>query len=294
MKLPMARLPLRFAPVIVMIAAMSVSTTSMGDDRQSVFVSIAPQKFLVERLAGDSVEVRVLLPSGASPATYEPTPKQMAALGTASLFFQIGAPFEAPLLEKISRVMPDLQRVDCRSGVELEPMDDHAHAHGESLFDPHIWLDPLRMKIIASTTADALERLLPEAGPEVQRNLRQLLDAIDQSHERIRSILEPHAGGSILVFHPAFGYFTRRYGLNQIAVEDEGKAPSARRLAEVVRTFDDGFVTTIFVQPQFSATAAQRIADALGCEVVTLDPLAEAYLANLEIMADRIAAALRN
>jgi zinc transport system substrate-binding protein len=289
----MTRLPVQLAPILVMVAAMFTPSNAKAADRRSVFVSIAPQKFLVEQLAGDAVSVHVLLPSGASPATYEPTPKQMAALGTASLLFLIGAPFEAPILDKISRVMPDLQTVDCRSGVELEPMDDHAHAHSESLFDPHIWLDPLRMKTVASTTADALKRLLSETGPEIQQNLQRLLDAIDQRHEQIRSILEPYAGKSILVFHPAFGYFTRRYGLHQIAVENEGKAPSARRLAEVISTFDDGSVTAIFVQPQFSTSAAQRVADALGCEVVTLDPLAEAYLANLEIMADRIAASLR-
>ena len=284
----------RVAAVFLMAATMCATTPLKAADRRGVFVSIAPQKFLVERLVGDAVEVHVLLPSGASPATYEPTPKQMAALGTASLFFLIGAPFEGPLLDKISRVMPDLQTVDCRSGVELVPMDDHEHGHGESLFDPHIWLDPLRMKIVASTTADALERLLPESGPEIRHNLQRLHDAIDQSHTLIVSILEPHTGESILVFHPAFGYFTRRYGLHQIAVEDEGKAPSARRLAEVVRTFDGGSITAIFVQPQFSISAAQRVADALECEVVTLDPLAEIYLANLEIMANRIAASLRN
>lgn len=293
MKILMTYLPVRLAPALLIIAAVCTPNASNAADRETVFVSIAPQKFLVERLAGDAVRVHVLLPSGASPATYEPTPKQMAALSAASLFLQIGAPFEAPLLGKISSLMPDLHMVDCRSGVELEPMDDHAHAHGDAFFDPHIWLDPLRMKVVASTTADALAVLLPEAGREIRQNLQGLLSAIDQTHEQIVSILEPFAGESILVFHPAFGYFTRRYGLHQVAVEDEGKAPSARRLAAVISTFDDGEVTAIFVQPQFSASAAQRVADALGCEVVILDPLAEAYLANLEIMADRISASLR-
>lgn len=294
MKILMSHLPARLATAILFAAGVCTPAASNAADRSGVFVSIAPQKFLIEKLAGDAVRVHVLLPSGASPATYEPTPKQMAALGEASLFLHIGAPFETALLDKILRVMPDLNMVDCRSGVELEPMDDHAHAHGSSLFDPHIWLDPLRMKIVASTTADALERLLPEAGLEIQRNRQQLLEAIDQTHDQVASILEPLAGKSILVFHPAFGYFTRRYGLHQIAIETEGKAPSARRLAEVVSTFDDGSVTAIFVQPQFSTSVAQRVADALGCEVVTLDPLAEAYLSNLQDMAARIAASLSN
>ncbi len=185
MKILMTYLPVRLAPALLIIAAVCTPNASNAADRETVFVSIAPQKFLVERLAGDAVRVHVLLPSGASPATYEPTPKQMAALSAASLFLQIGAPFEAPLLGKISSLMPDLHMVDCRSGVELEPMDDHAHAHGDAFFDPHIWLDPLRMKVVASTTADALAVLLPEAGQEIKQNLQGLLSAIDQTHEQV-------------------------------------------------------------------------------------------------------------
>jgi zinc transport system substrate-binding protein len=260
---------------------------------QGVYVSIPPQAFLVEWLVGDLVEVGVLLPPGASPATYEPTPKQMAALDRSQLYLQIGAPFEGPVLAKISDLMPDLRVVDCRAGVELEPIGGDGHDHGFGLLDPHIWLDPQRMKTIAATSAEALQALLPDEAAGIERRLASLHKAIDDTDARIGDALAPFAGHTLLVFHPAYGYFTRRYGLIQRAVEVDGKVPSARRLATVVDETRQQPVPALFVQPQFSRSAAERVANALDCELVELDPLADNYLDNLEIMADRIVRALQ-
>jgi len=260
---------------------------------QGVYVSIPPQAFLVEWLVGDLVDVGILLPPGASPATYEPTPKQIAALDRSQLYLQIGAPFEGPVLAKVAELMPDLRIVDCRTGVELEPIGGDGHDHGFGLLDPHIWLDPRRMKIIADTTAKALQTLLPNEAPSIEERLAALLKAIDDTDARVGDALAPFAGRTLLVFHPAYGYFTRRYGLIQRAVEVDGKAPSARRLATVVDEIRQQPVPALFVQPQFSRSAAERVAIALDCELVELDPLAGEYLANLETMADRIVRALR-
>ena len=260
---------------------------------QEVYVSIPPQAFLVERLAGDFVEVEVLLPPGASPANYEPTPKQMAALDRSQLYLQIGAPFEGPVLAKVTDLMPDLRVVDCRIGVELEPIGGDGHDHGFGLLDPHIWLDPKRMKIVAATTAKALQALLPDEAAGIEGRLASLDNAIDATDARVGATLAPIAGRTLLVFHPAFGYFTRRYGLIQRALEVDGKAPSARRLAAVVDDLRNQPVPALFVQPQFSRSAAERVAAALDCKLVVLDPLAGDYLSNLETMAERIAEALR-
>lgn len=277
---------------ILVIAALAPAATAGSSDRPVVFVSIPPQKFVVEQLAGGRVHVEVMLPPGASPATYEPTPRQMAALNSADLYLQIGVPFEGPVLGKISTVAPGLEVVDCRQGVELVPMEDHhADDHGHGPLDPHIWLDPVRMKTVAGTTARALSEKLPAAA-DIEKSLTGLLAAIDATDRRVKERLEPFKGRDLLVFHPAYGYFARRYGLVQIAVESEGKAPSSRQLAEIVDSLRDRNTPAIFVQPQFSQTAARRVADALGCQVVMLDPLAEEYLVNLESMAERIATAM--
>jgi zinc transport system substrate-binding protein len=260
---------------------------------QSVFVSIPPQAYLVERLAGDIVRVEVLLPPAASPATFEPTPKQMAALGRSQLYLQIGVPFERTVLAKVADVMPDLPIVDCRDGVQLQPMENGGHDHGVGPLDPHIWLDPQRMKIIAASTARALAELLPTRSREIDQRLADLSRDLDASDRRIAAVLAPYAGRTLLVFHPAYGYFARRYHLLQKSVEVEGKAPSARRLAQLVDELRGQDIRVLVIQPQFSRSSAERVAAALGCTLLVLDPLARDYLANLEGMADSIAEALQ-
>jgi zinc transport system substrate-binding protein len=266
-----------------------------ADPETVVFVGIPPLEFVVERLAGEFVTVEVLLPPGASPHTYEPSPRQMAALDRAALYLQIGVPFEGPFLDKVKSVVDELRIVDCRRGIELVPVEGgEAHDHGHDFLDPHIWLDPARMQQVAANAAQALKELLPERSPEIDRNLLALELALRETDRRVAEVLARHNGRTMAVLHPAYGYFARRYGLEQLAVEVEGKAPSARQLTAVVDRLENHPLRAIFVQPQFSKTAAQRIADALGCDLVELDPLAADYLANLERMAGRIAASLED
>ena len=279
--------------IFVLATTLITPAPAQGADTPLVFVSIPPQKSFVEQVAGSLVHVQVLLPPGASPATYEPTPHQMASLKHADLYLSIGVPFEGRLLQKVAELIPELQIIDCRRGVELVPMEGHRHgvANGAS-FDPHIWLDPMRVKIIAGTIVDGIGGLLPGATSDLNRNLGAFRDALDRVDARVGERLAAFSGRELLVFHPAYGYFARRYGLRQLAVEVEGKAPSARQLAELVRVVRDSGQTTIFAQPQFSSAAAKTVAEALGCAVVELDPLAENYLVNLVTMSERISAAL--
>ena len=277
---------------LLLVLGLLAGTPAPCSTQPLVFVSIAPQAFFVEQIAGELVRVEVLVPPGASPATYEPTPRQMAALEHADLYLRIGVPFEGPLLQKVATLMPDLEISDCRRGVDLVPMEETAATQGTAHPDPHIWLDPVRAKTIASTTADILGELLPEARPTLDHNLDTLQLELDRVNSRITALLAPYAGREVLVFHPAFGYFTRRYGLRQLAVEAEGKAPSARQLAAFVESLEGSGQKAVFAQPQFSTNAARTVADVLGCEVVELDPLSENYLNNLETMAERIAGVL--
>lgn len=277
---------------VLALAVAGSQPAAAASELPVVFVSIPPQKFVVEQLAGGLVRVEVMLPPGASPATYEPTPRQMAALNGATIYLQIGVPFEGPVLSKVATLMPDLDIVDCRQGITLVPMENGADGHAHGPLDPHFWLDPTAMKTVVRTTARALGDTITGAAGKLETTLPRLLAAIDETDGRITSIMRPLAGRDLVVFHPAYGYFTRRYGLVQIAIEAGGKAPTARQLAAIVDSRRGRDTAAIFVQPQFSQTAARRVADALGCELIVLDPLAESYLPNLELMADRIAAVL--
>ncbi|MFV2073935.1 MAG: metal ABC transporter solute-binding protein, Zn/Mn family [Thermoanaerobaculales bacterium] len=285
----MQHLPL----IVVLTMTLIAPSPSRGANVPLIFVSIPPQKNFVEQVAGPLVRVEVLLPPGASPATYEPTPRQMASLKHAGLYLSIGVPFERRLLLKVAELIPELQIIDCRRGAKLAPMEGHRNGKGNGAsLDPHIWLDPMQVKIIAGTIADGIGGLLPGAKSELNRNLGAFQEALDRVDAQVGERLAAFSGRELVVFHPAYGYFTRRYGLRQLAVEVEGKAPSARQLAELARVVRDSGQTTIFAQPQFSGAAANTIAEALGLAVVELDPLAEKYLENLLTMSERISAAL--
>ncbi len=271
------------------------------------FVSVPPQAYIVERVGGDHVAVEVLVGPGQSPATFEPTPRQMTRLDEAQVYFRVGVPFENTLLPEIQAIYPELIMCDQREGIELLKIEDgHHHRHEgddrgildmshdrtQTELDPHVWLDPDLVRIMARNTCNELCRLDSVHSGGYQRNRDAFVAELDSLKTRIAAILAPHKGKSFFVFHPAYGYFGRAFGLRQIAVEIDGKEPSARELAAVMERADAEGAKVIFVQPQFSSKGAQAIADAIDATVVPIDPLARDYLENLLQVAKSIAKGL--
>ncbi len=253
------------------------------------FVSILPQAEFVKQVGGPHVEVDVLVGPGQSPATYEPTPKQMARLSQADVLFRIGTPFEKGFIEKVAKTHEHLEIVDTRKGVPLRYFD---RTKGAAAPDPHIWLDPHLVRIQAATICEALIDLAPEHRPTFERNLAAYQEALDRVDREIAQTLAPLKGSSFYVFHPAFGYFGDRYGLEQVAVEIAGKEPTPKQLAALIRRAQAEKVRVIFVQPQYSKKLAETIAEEIGGAVVPINPLPENYLANLEDIAEALRAGL--
>lgn len=283
--------PLVRCTALACFLMMTVCTSGAGEPPH-IAVSIPPQKWLVGFLVGDRVVIDVLLPPGSSPATFEPSPRQLAGLSRAAAYFTIGVPFERVVVPRIAEQNPGLVIIDTAAGVDKREMSAAGGHHHHSAYDPHVWLDPIRMKTISMTTARALQELLPSSHDVIEERLEKSMRVLDMVDERISEVLTGLAGREILVFHPAYGYFTDRYGLLQVAIEVEGKAPTGRQLASVIDRFGENGVPAIFVQPQFSKASADRMAAALGSRVVELDPLARDYTSNLEEMAHRIASEL--
>ncbi len=272
-------------------------TGSPTDAPVSACVSIPPQAFLLERIGGERIVLEVLVGPGQSPHTYEPTPAQMVALERADLYFRIGVSFEDTLIGRIEQTMPALEIVDLRDNIELRHLPTHAHgpdqdhvSHGEK--DPHIWLDPKLMTVQARTVADALSRADPDGADLYEGALNSLIDDIEQLDETLHELLAPVRGRQMFVFHPAFGYFAEAYGLEQVAIEVEGKEPGARQLQGIVEQARDREVKAIFVQPEFSQVAARAVAREIGAEVVIIDPLARDYLQNMHQIARKVSEAL--
>ena len=281
---------------ISLLCILMVSYGSTGQaaaaDRMPVFVSIAPQADFVQRIGGDRVEVNVLVEPGADPHTYEPKPQQMVALSRAVLYFAVGIEFETAKLDKITATNRKLKIIHTDHGILKLPMAAHghpdhghaptgAHGHGESRRDPHIWLSPPLVMLQARTILTALEAVDPSHRSVYEANYRAfILDLVDLDAD-LREAFDGLQGSSFMVFHPSWGTFAHAYGLKQVAVELEGKAPKPAQLKALIEEARAENIKIMFVQPQFSAKSAQLIANAVGGRVVTVDPLARDWATNL-------------
>lgn len=267
-----------------------------------LFVSVLPQQIFAEKVGGELVDVRVMVRPGHSPATYDPTPKQIAALSRADLYLRIGVPFEDAWMERIRAANPRMRVLDLRAGLDLVPGVQHHHGdHGQHAtdgskapaLDPHVWTSPRLVKRMAATIRDALTDLAPERGPDFSRGYDAFAAELDELDVAIQTQLKDLPSRTFMVFHPAWGHFAEAYGLRQVAVEREGKGPGGRTLSALIEQARSERVTTVFVQPQFDTKSAEQIARAIGGQVVAIDPLSADYLENLLAIAERIAGAAR-
>jgi zinc transport system substrate-binding protein len=247
----------------------------------SVFVSILPQKYFVERIAGPLADVAVMVGPGDSPETYEPKPRQVAELTRARAYFEIGVPFERAWMARLRAANPEMLVVDTTAGI----------LRGR-IGDPHVWTNPAFVKAMAMQIRDGLVGLDPQNAAAFERNYRQFVVDLDDLDREVREQLAPFAGRGFLVFHAAWGYFADAYGLRQIAIEAEGKEPGPKTLANVINEAKTLGCNVVFVQPQFSRANAEMIARAIGGRVVALDPLAENYIGNIRSVAGAIAASM--
>jgi zinc transport system substrate-binding protein len=271
-----------------------------------VFVSIPPQKWLSDQIGGTLVTTHVLVNKGQDPHTYEPTPKQITALSQAKLYFTLDLEFEEQIIPKLEQTVPSLHIIDTADSIPKIAMTEHEHDehghndhvktkeehHHHEDFDPHVWLSPLNLKIMAADMAKALSTADPANRSTYEKNLLEVNRTLDQLHQQITQELAPFQGASFYVFHPAFGYFAHTYHLQQKAIETGGKSPSPRQLSSLITEAKTNKARVIFVQPQFDPKSASAVANAINGEVVPLDPLAEDVITNLKTMTKKIKMAL--
>ena len=269
-----------------------------------ITVSILPQKYFVTRIAGEKFAVNVMIPPGHSPATYEPSARQMQAVSHSYLYFTIGhLPFEKAWLAKITANSPQMQVVDTSVGVDLlqgrHSCQHHQHSPGDKhsdsgMIDPHIWLSPQAVKKQAENMLLALVKLDPGNQKFYRERYRKFVTEIEQLDQRIRALLQKLSMRKFMVYHPAWGYFARDYQLQQLPLEIEGKEPNPADLRQLVANARQHRIKTIFVQKQFASHSAQTIAEEIGARVVYLDPLAYDWTGNMETIARSLHRALAN
>lgn len=263
-----------------MVALLSGCASSHTPDNNMFYVSILPLRTLVTDIVGNDFPVKVLVPSGASPETFEPSARQFAALNRAQLVFNIGLiDFEQTLLSKARE--PE-KLINLSAGIvpvtgSCSHAGDHTHAHG---VDPHIWTSPRALKQMASNAYEAIHRLYPDS-VKYTNNYRQLVRELEELDRQTAARIAASGVSCFLIYHPALTYYARDYELQQIAIEQDGKEPSAKRMSAIIRQARADRVKRILYQRQFPASTVETIARDMGAEAVEIDPLAEDVIGNI-------------
>ncbi|HJH32582.1 MAG TPA: zinc ABC transporter substrate-binding protein [Methanosarcinaceae archaeon] len=245
--------------------------TQNDDDRIVILVSILPQADFVGHIGGDKVNVIVMIPPGANPATYEPTASQLKSASNADMYVKVGSglPFEEVWLDNIGSANPDMLIVDTSEGVDLISGD------------PHIWLSPRCVVVQVENIYKGLVQVDTVNRKFYNQNKEDYIHDLEVLDNDLNESLSGFKNHTFMVFHPSWGYFARDYDLTMIAVEIEGKEPSAGVLARLVETAKENNIKIIFVQPQFSTKSAEVIANEIGASVVSIDPLPQDFIKDL-------------
>jgi len=269
---------LRRASQLFLLIGLAAAGQADAEGPVRVAVSILPQAEFVERVAGERAVVTVMLPPGASPPTYEPSPGQLAEVSRVDLYARVGAGFvfETAWWDGLAAANPDMHVVDCSENVELLGTD------------PHIWLSPRNAKEMARSIACGLAHVDPQNAEHYASNLEAYLEELDALDGSIQEALTGLENRTLMVFHAAWGYFARDYGLVQKAIEEEGKAPTPRGIARLIRRAKAMGVRTIFASPEFRTDQADLIAREIGGSVVLISPLARTYIANMRKVAEAL------
>ena len=258
-----------------------------------VAASILPLADFCREIGGDKVEVQVLIPPGASPHTFEPSPKMLADLAAARVLVYVGAGLE-PWLDKFMQALPPGKRparVEATQGIALlteipehaeeggppaEPHEKQAgHVHEGESGNPHVWLDPIYAQDICRRIAAACEKADPDNKGVYEQNLKRYLQQLAQLDEEIRATTAAFRLREFVGFHPSFTYFARRYGLKEVGIIEvaPGREPTPRALQNIIKAIHQFGIKVIFSEPQFSPRIAAVLAQEAGVKVLVLDPI---------------------
>jgi zinc transport system substrate-binding protein len=259
----------------------------------NITVTILPQKYFVEKIGGSFVRVNVMVDKGHDPHTYEPKHSKMVALANSDIYFTIRLPLERTWIEKIKANNKKLEVVSMDEGIEKFTSGDHLKNKEKNKLqeDPHTWLSPDRVRIMAENIREVLIRRDLEHRKIYQTNFLSFIKEIDSIDSTIANIFlkckaEKHV---FMVYHPSFQYFAKSFGLIQLSIESEGKEPSPRELQLLINNAKKEKIKTIFMEPQLSKKSAQFITKAIGARLIEIDPLNYTWGDNLIKFAELIA-----
>jgi zinc transport system substrate-binding protein len=286
----------------VLLTTSGCTSTDGGGSGKEVMVAVTipPQAEMVKEIGRDRVDVFVVMPPGSDPHTFEPGPAFVAKASEADIYLKLGTgllPLEDVLVSRLKAMNPDLVVVDSSQGITylLDPEDPTGNSNGSSKEkpgetegrgmaspDPHVWLSLRNAEIMSENTRDALIAADPAHEKEYRENCDLYTARLKDLDQKIIATFSRNDPGIILVTHPAWEYFARDYDLKMVAIEKEGKEPTARDLESLILLARSNHIQVVFAEAQESLRAAETIAQETGGTVIVLDPLAADYLANMD------------
>ena len=261
--------------ILILLVCCACGNTAQKDEKPILTVTLEPLRYFTEALAGDHYQVVSMVPKGNSPESYDPTPQQLVNLSRSQAYLRIGyIGFEQAWMKKLEENNPDMKVFDTSQGVDLIRGEGHWHGDHfhEGGVEPHIWNSTRNASVIADNIFAALCELDAAHEADYKHRLDSLKQIISQTDADVRTSLK-NADSTFLIYHPALSYFARDYGLKQISIEEGGKEPSPAQLKALIEACRKENAHTIFVQQEFDQRNAQLIADELGVNVVSINPL---------------------
>lgn len=271
----------RFLVFLIVAGALFSScngTAKKESDKVTVAVSIEPQRYFVEQIAGDKVNVMTLVPNGARPETYDLTPSQLVDLSNCDAYFMMGSiEFERQWADTYINDHPHTNIFVMSEGIK-PIISDHRHC-GESVktdshsfVEPHMWLSVNNALHMANNTLSGLLALDPENREYYQSRYDSVSSELLSLNNKFEEFLE-HADSAFMIYHPALSYFARDYGLVQISIESDGKEPSPGQLKAIIEEARSMGVKVIFIQPEFDPRSAEVVAEETKTRLVKFNPL---------------------
>jgi len=257
--------------------------SSTKEDVPTVAVTIVPQATFVKAVAGDLVEVVTMVPPGRSPESYAPTPKELQQFSDASIYFTIGISAEdVNILPRTQDINKNMKVVSLADEV-AKVYPDREFAPGSR--DPHTWLSPKRAVVMVRTIARELSAIDPENSYTYEKNANKYIAEIEKADSEIAVLLKDIKGRTFIMYHPAFGYFADDYGLNMLALEEEGKEATARDLQEIIDAARAENIKVVFYQAEDESKKSRAFAEEIGGRAEMINPLAADYIENLKKVA---------
>lgn len=288
--------------------AVKPALSPVGDDVPTVVATLFPLADITRALADDVAVVVTLVPTGASPHTFELTAQKATAIERSRVIVRVGPGIDDWLTESLDlggkQVVTALDTTDLLQPTVACTDPDHqhvteaGHAHGAEEddahhdhegADPHVWLDPLRVRDdIAPAIAEALAKAFPNSAQAIGDRLAAVQAELTDLDVELRTVLMDLPTRAYVAVHPAWTYFDQRYDLKLVATVQEvpGQEPSMRQVLNTVEDAKRGHAGAIFTEAQSSDAMARNVADETGLPVLTLDPLGGEDVAGRDSYAD--------